>query len=99
PPSTAGDDLAALSELDEAAMLLGLRERFLRQQLYTNVGDILIAMNPFQPLPLYGSEVSERYRHHDTGELPPHIFAVASRAYHAMLGRRCGRPQNQCIVI
>ncbi|PKK18298.1 myosin-IIIb-like [Columba livia] len=45
-------------------------------------------MNPFQPLPLYGREVAERYRHHQTGMLPPHIFAVASRAYHAMLGRR-----------
>lgn len=92
----------------------------------TDIGDILVAMNPFQPLPLYGREVSsrgprrpgraalspfptsppplppqvaERYRHHQTGMLPPHIFAVASRAYHAMLGRRGGGPQNQCIVI
>ncbi|NXT82369.1 MYO9A protein, partial [Zapornia atra] len=90
----------------------------------TDIGDILIAMNPFQPLPLYGREVSplgpsrpgpsappttsptpllpqaaERYRHQETGTLPPHIFAVASRAYHAMLGRRGGGPQSQCIVI
>ncbi|KAM6364146.1 myosin-IIIb-like isoform 2-T2 [Pluvialis apricaria] len=90
-------DLASLSELDEASLLGGLRERFLRQQ--TDVGDILIAMNPFQPLPLYGREVSERYRHHQTGTLPPHIFSVASRAYHAMLGHRGGGPQSQCIVI
>ncbi|KAF1509411.1 Unconventional myosin-IXa, partial [Eudyptula minor] len=99
PPSEAAGDLAAQAELDEAALLGGLRERFLRQQVYTDVGDILIAMNPFQPLPLYGREVSERYRHQETGTLPPHIFAVASRAYHAMLGRRGGRPQSQCIVI
>ncbi|NXQ94783.1 MYO9A protein, partial [Sagittarius serpentarius] len=65
----------------------------------TDVGDILIAMNPFQPLPLYGREVSERYRCHEAGTLPPHIFAVASRAYHTMLGRRGSRPQSQCIVI
>ncbi|KAF1527453.1 Unconventional myosin-IXa, partial [Eudyptes sclateri] len=99
PPSEAAGDLAALAELDEAALLGGLRERFLRQQVYTDVGDILIAMNPFQPLPLYGREVSEQYRHHEIGTLPPHIFAVASRAYHAMLGRRGGGPQSQCIVI
>ncbi|NXT57064.1 MYO9A protein, partial [Pluvianellus socialis] len=91
--------LASLPELDEASLLDGLRERFLRQQVYTAVGDILIAMNPFQPLPLYGSEVSERYRHHQTGSLSPHIFGVASRAYHAMLGHRGGGPQSQCIVI
>ncbi|KAK2537212.1 myosin-IIIb-like protein [Columba livia] len=99
PPTGAAGDLAALAELDETALLGGLRERFLRQLVYTDIGDILIAMNPFQPLPLYGREVAERYRHHQTGMLPPHIFAVASRAYHAMLGRRGGGPQNQCIVI
>ncbi|XP_014809354.1 PREDICTED: unconventional myosin-VIIa-like isoform X2 [Calidris pugnax] len=92
-------DLASLSELDEASLLGGLRERFLGQQVYTDIGDILVAMNPFQPLPLYGREVSERYRHPQTGTLPPHIFAVASRAYHAMQGHRGGGPQNQCIVI
>ncbi|NWY18195.1 MYO9B protein, partial [Aphelocoma coerulescens] len=51
-------DLAALAELDEAALLAGLRERFLQQHIYTDIGDILVAMNPFQPLPLYGREVS-----------------------------------------
>ncbi|NXA06439.1 MYOJ protein, partial [Sapayoa aenigma] len=56
-PGGAGD-LAALAELDEPALLTGLRERFLRQHIYTDIGDILIAMNPFQPLPLYGREVS-----------------------------------------
>ncbi|NXV85827.1 MYO16 protein, partial [Calonectris borealis] len=60
PPPGAAGDLAALAQLDEAALLGGLRERFLRQQVYTDVGDILIAMNPFQPLPLYGREVSPR---------------------------------------
>ncbi|XP_063996285.1 myosin-IIIb-like isoform X2 [Pogoniulus pusillus] len=97
PLAGADGNLAALAELDEAVLLDGLRERFLRQQ--TDIGDILIAMNPFQPLPLYGREVSERYRHHEKGTLPPHIFAVASRAYHAMLGRGGGGPRSQCIVI
>ncbi|NXD82217.1 MYO16 protein, partial [Halcyon senegalensis] len=53
-------DLAALAELDEAVLLGWLRERFLRQQVYTDIGDILVAMNPFQPLPLYRREVSLR---------------------------------------
>ncbi|NWH83037.1 MYO1A protein, partial [Piaya cayana] len=55
-------DLAALPELDEASLLRGLRERFLRQLPYTDIGDILIAMNPFQPLPLYGPDVSHEHR-------------------------------------
>ncbi|XP_062455597.1 myosin-IIIb-like isoform X2 [Rhea pennata] len=56
-------------------------------------------MNPFQRLPLYGREVSEQYRRHEKGALPPHIFAVAARAYGAMLGRRAAGPRSQCIVI
>ncbi|XP_027490984.1 myosin-IIIb-like isoform X1 [Corapipo altera] len=99
PPSGRAGDLAALSELDEAALLSGLRERFLSQHIYTDIGDILIAVNPFQPLPLYGREVSERYQRLQTDSLPPHIFAVAGRAYHAMLGRRGGGPRNQCILV
>ncbi|KAJ7417754.1 myosin-IIIb [Willisornis vidua] len=99
-PLSAGvGDLAVLAELDEAALLAGLRERFLSQHIYTAVGDILIAMNPFEPLPLYGREVAERYRRLQTDSLPPHIFAVAARAYHAMLGRGGGGPRNQCILI
>ncbi|NWT55289.1 MYO9B protein, partial [Erythrocercus mccallii] len=58
PPAGAAGDLAALAELDEAALLAGLRERFLQQHIYTDIGDILVAMNPFQLLPLYGREVS-----------------------------------------
>ncbi|XP_053788316.1 myosin-IIIb-like isoform X2 [Vidua chalybeata] len=95
----AARNLASLAELDEAALLAGLRERFLQQHIYTDIGDILVAMNPFQPLPLYGREVSERYRRFQNDALPPHIFAMASRAYHAMLGRGGGGPRNQCIII
>nr|XP_048690601.1 myosin-IIIb-like isoform X2 [Caretta caretta] len=92
-------DLAALAELDEARLLQNLSGRFLQQRVYTYIGDILIAMNPFQSLPLYEKPVSEKYQNHDKGTLPPHIFAIADRAYQAMLGHLATGPQNQCIVI
>ncbi|XP_065262660.1 unconventional myosin-IXb-like [Emys orbicularis] len=93
------DDLAALEELDEARLLQNLSSRFLQQRVYTYIGDILIAVNPFQSLPLYEKPVSEKYQNHDKGTLPPHIFAIADRAYQAMLGHLATGPQNQCIVI
>ena len=37
----------------------------------TDVGDILIAMNPFQPLPLYGREVSPRGPRRPAPAAPP----------------------------
>ncbi|XP_075770834.1 myosin-IIIb-like isoform X3 [Pelodiscus sinensis] len=94
-----GEDLAALEELDEAKLLHSLSGRFQQQRIYTYIGDILIAMNPFQSLPLYEKPVSEKYQNYDKGTLPPHIFAIADRAYQAMLGRLATGPQNQCIVI
>ncbi|XP_030048618.1 myosin-IIIa [Microcaecilia unicolor] len=92
-------DLAGLPELDEELLLETLLSRFREQKIYTYIGDILIAINPFCTLPLYEKSVSEMYKNHDKSLLPPHIFAVAARAYEAMRGRWATGPQNQCIVI
>ncbi|XP_069061831.1 myosin-IIIb-like [Pleurodeles waltl] len=93
------EDLAALPELTEAQLLEHLRGRFLEDRIYTYIGDILVAINPFRSLPLYEKSVSDRYRKHEKAALPPHIFAVADRAYQAMGGRLSTGPRNQCIVI
>lgn len=48
---------------------------------------------------LVSVQVSERYKYHEKSKLPPHIFAVADRAYQSMMGRLATGPRNQCIVI
>lgn len=93
------EDLATLSELDEKSLLDSLSQRFKQGKIYTYIGDILVAVNPFKYLPLYEKEVSERYKRHEKNALPPHIFAVADRAYQSMLGHLGTGPMNQCIVI
>ncbi|KAF5906904.1 myosin-IIIb-like isoform X2, partial [Clarias magur] len=93
------EDLATLSDLDEKSLLESLTGRFRHSHIYTYIGDILVAVNPFKQLPLYGKEVSEKYKCHEKSALPPHIFAVADRAYQSMLGRLATGPKNQCIVI
>ncbi|XP_053500993.1 myosin-IIIb isoform X1 [Ictalurus furcatus] len=93
------EDLATLSDLDEKSLLESLTGRFSHSHIYTYIGDILVAVNPFKQLPLYGKEVSEKYKCHEKRALPPHIFAVADRAYQSMLGRLATGPKNQCIVI
>ncbi|XP_062334016.1 myosin-IIIa [Osmerus eperlanus] len=93
------EDLAALSDLDEKSLLESLTRRFNQDRIYTYIGDILVAINPFKYLPLYEKKVSESYKCHEKSSLPPHIFAVADRAYQSMLGRLATEPQNQCIVI
>jgi myosin V len=76
------NDLTALSYLHEPDVLYNLEVRFKeRQVIYTYCGIVLVAINPYQDLPLYGSDIIRAYRGHSMGELEPHIFAVSEEAY------------------
>ncbi|XP_067888368.1 myosin-IIIb isoform X1 [Heterodontus francisci] len=97
--SSLPEDLATLSQLDESSLLDVLSTRFRHDQIYTYIGDILVAINPFKYLPLYEKSEAEKYKSCSKNSLPPHIFAVADRAYRSMLGRLATGPKNQCIVI
>jgi hypothetical protein len=41
----------------------------------------LVAINPYDELPIYGSDTVWAYRGQAMGDLDPHIFAVAEEAY------------------
>lgn len=49
------DDMITLPHLHEPAILHAIGERFDRGEIYTWTGPVLIAVNPFQRLPLYTS--------------------------------------------
>ncbi|XP_067871726.1 unconventional myosin-IXAa isoform X2 [Heterodontus francisci] len=89
------NDLCNLPDLNEKALLDNLRNRFKQEKIYTYVGTILIAINPFKFLPIYNPKYVKMYDNHHLGKLEPHIYAIADVAYHAMLQRK----KNQCIVI
>ncbi|XP_074020109.1 unconventional myosin-Vb-like [Numenius arquata] len=90
------DDLVALSYLHEPAVLHSLRRRFLEANaIYTYCGIILVAINPYKPLPIYEEEVIYAYSGHETGDMDPHIFALAEEAYKQMV--RFGK--NQSLII
>ena len=64
-PSTdafAPDDLASLPELNDAAVLHGVRARFASNKIYTQINNLLIAMNPYQQLPIYNAEMMAQYK-------------------------------------
>lgn len=79
-------DLCQLPDLNESTLLENLRQRFEAGHIYTYVGSILIAVNPFRFLPIYNPKYVRLYQNQRIGPiLPPHIFAIADNAYYCML--------------
>ncbi|XP_075068076.1 myosin-IIIa [Mixophyes fleayi] len=89
------DDLATLEVLDQNSVTDQLQKRYNRDQIYTYVGDILVAVNPFRSLDLYSPQHSQTYIGAKRASNPPHIFAVADIAYQSMVTYK----SDQCIVI
>eukprot|EP00956_Cyclotella_meneghiniana_P025664 scaffold53972_cov63-Cyclotella_meneghiniana.AAC.4 len=50
-------DMISLPHLHEPAILHAVSERYFRGEIYTWTGPVLIAVNPFQRLPLYTREM------------------------------------------
>ncbi|MED6277589.1 Myosin-IIIb, partial [Characodon lateralis] len=79
------DDLVNLEFLDEEIIISCLQKRYDELQVYTYVGDILIALNPFQNLSIYSPQFSKLYHGVKRADNPPHIFATADAAYQGMV--------------
>uniref|UniRef100_A0A669PPL6 Myosin VC n=1 Tax=Phasianus colchicus TaxID=9054 RepID=A0A669PPL6_PHACC len=89
------NDLTALSYLHEPAVLHNLKVRFVESRLiYTYSGIILVAINPYKQLPIYGDAIIHAYSGQNMGDMDPHIFAVAEEAYKQM-----ARFSNQSIIV
>uniref|UniRef100_A0A9J7XNZ5 Myosin IIIB n=1 Tax=Cyprinus carpio carpio TaxID=630221 RepID=A0A9J7XNZ5_CYPCA len=89
------DDLVNLEVLDEEIIITHLQRRYQELQIYTYVGDILIALNPFQNLNIYSPQFSKLYHGMKCSTNPPHIFATADAAYQSTVTLS----KDQCIII
>ncbi|XP_039176419.1 unconventional myosin-Vb-like isoform X2 [Crotalus tigris] len=90
------NDLTALSYLHEPAVLHNLKLRFLESNhIYTYCGIVLVAINPYEQLPIYGQDVIYAYSGQNMGDMDPHIFAVAEEAYKQMARDE----KNQSIIV
>ncbi|XP_056289192.1 unconventional myosin-Vb [Pseudoliparis swirei] len=90
------NDLTALSYLHEPAVLHNLKVRFLEpNHIYTYCGIVLVAINPYEQLHIYGEEVIRAYSGQNMGDMDPHIFAVAEEAYKQMARDE----RNQSIIV
>lgn len=101
------NDMISLPHLHEPAILHAVSERYFRGEIYTWTGPVLIAVNPFQRLPLYTREILESYRQEgfirsqnlgDSNAKPlgPHVYSVADRSYRQMMAEE---RKSQSILI
>jgi myosin X len=79
------EDMSALADLHEGAILYNIQQRYKAGKIYTYIGSILSAVNPYQNFDhIYANELITQYNKKNIGDLPPHIFAIANEAYYAM---------------
>uniref|UniRef100_A0AAR2JPL4 Unconventional myosin-VI n=1 Tax=Pygocentrus nattereri TaxID=42514 RepID=A0AAR2JPL4_PYGNA len=79
------EDNCSLMYLNEATLLNNIRVRYSKDRIYTYVANILIAVNPYYDIPkLYSPDTIKQYRGRSLGTLPPHVYAIADKAYRDM---------------
>lgn len=89
------EDMVDIDELNNATLLYNLFKRYESDEIYTYVGPILLALNPFKALPrLYQEDLIANYAKRILNaefplevkrELQPHIFALTAMAKKNML--------------
>ncbi|XP_038249762.1 unconventional myosin-VI isoform X7 [Dermochelys coriacea] len=79
------EDNCSLMYLNEATLLHNIEVRYGKDRIYTYVANILIAVNPYFDIPkLYSLETIKKYQGKSLGTLPPHVYAIADKAFRDM---------------
>ncbi|XP_048701845.2 unconventional myosin-VI isoform X4 [Caretta caretta] len=79
------EDNCSLMYLNEATLLHNIKVRYGKDRIYTYVANILIAVNPYFDIPkLYSLETIKKYQGKSLGTLPPHVYAIADKAFRDM---------------
>lgn len=79
------EDNCSLMYLNEATLLHNVKVRYSKDRIYTYVANILIAVNPYFDIPkIYTSDTIKSYQGKSLGTMPPHVFAIADKAFRDM---------------
>ncbi|KAI4384303.1 hypothetical protein MLD38_002476 [Melastoma candidum] len=87
------DDLMQLSYLNEPSVLYNLQYRYDRDMIYTKAGPVLVAINPFKKVALYGNNFIQAYKDKEIDS--PHVYAITDTAMREMIRDEV----NQSIII
>lgn len=70
-------------------------EELFFSSVFRLLGIVLVAINPYENLPIYGTDIINAYSGQNMGDMDPHIFAVAEEAYKQMARLVC---MNVCYL-
>ncbi|XP_032822057.1 unconventional myosin-Id isoform X1 [Petromyzon marinus] len=88
-------DFVLLDNITTEDFLANMKLRFEKGRIYTYIGEVVVSVNPYKQLNIYGPQVVESYKGRELYERPPHLYAIADAAYKAMKRRS----KDTCIVI
>jgi myosin heavy subunit len=94
--------MAEVEDINEIDLLNNIRNRYIRKQIFTNVGTTLIVINPFEHIEgIFGNSIIEDFLKISLGttsqtkERKPHIYSTVFQAISSLLVNKT----NQSIVI
>ncbi|KAI6652209.1 Unconventional myosin-Ie-like isoform X2 [Oopsacas minuta] len=93
--SSGVEDMVLLTKITETSIVDNLKKRFLDDYIYTYIGPVLVAINPFKQMKYFTEKEIEQYQFAAIYENPPHIYALADSMYRNMLIES----EKQCIII
>ncbi len=79
------DDLCLITSMSNEEITNQLKARLSQEKIYTSIGDVLISVNPFKRLPIYGQEFIQLYSSATAYDITPHVFQLAQTAYSTMM--------------
>lgn len=85
PDGMSAPDNCYLIHISESTILENMKLRYGQKAIYTYTGSILIAVNPFETLPIYSQDLMKPYVNKPLGIAEPHAYAMAEEAYKTML--------------
>lgn len=88
-------DFVLLDNVSMGEFMANLKLRFEKGRIYSYIGEVVVSVNPYRAMNIYGRDTIEQYKGRELYERPPHLFAIADAAYKAMKRRN----KDTCIVI
>ncbi|KAF5299207.1 hypothetical protein FQA39_LY02380 [Lamprigera yunnana] len=90
------EDNCEMMFLNEGTLLNNIKRMYHKNRIYTYVANILIAVNPYKEISsLYSIDMISRYKGKSLGQEPPHVFAIADKAFRDMKVLK----QSQSIIV